>query len=183
MSTPNKPLTAMKQAFVDEYIIDFHGTNAAIRAGYSKKTADQQASRLLKEPRISAAIAEALEARTRRTQIDADWVLQRAASMLEADVADIIDEQGRYLPVKEWPKVWRQMLAGIDIKELWDGSGKDREQIGEVAKIRFIDRLKALELVGKHVDVQAFREKVEVEGKMSFTIVSGIEAAPGSEAE
>ena len=54
------------------------------------------------------------------------------------------------------------MLAGIDVRELFEGYGSNRKKIGEVLKIKFIDRLRALELVGKHVNVQAYRDKVDL---------------------
>lgn len=158
-----KPLNKQQQLFVANYIIHFNGTKAAIDAEYSPKTADQQASRMLKDERIIAAIADAMEARVERTKVDADFVLTQSAEMVKADVADIIDDDGTYKPIKQWPLIWRQMLTGVDIKELFDGPPGDREQVGEVAKLKFIDRMKALDMVGRHVDVGAFRENLQVE--------------------
>jgi phage terminase small subunit len=91
--------------------------------------------------------------------IDSDWVLKHNAEILQADIADIIEDDGTYKPIKQWPKIWRQMLNGVDVQDLFEGSGKEREKVGEVVKIKFIDRLKALEMIGKHVEVQAFNEK------------------------
>lgn len=156
-------LTAKQRRFIDEYLIDLNATQAAIRAGYSEKTAEAAGSRLFRNVKVAAAIAKAMEERSERTKIDADWVLLRIAEMLDADISDIIDEDNTYKPIHEWPKVWRQMLAGVDVQELFEGRGKARQKIGEVVKIRFIDRLKALEMAGKHVDVQAFKERSQVD--------------------
>ena len=58
--------------------------------------------------------------------------------------------------------MWRQgLVAGIDVEELFEGRGKSREKIGRVRKIKLADRTRIKELLGKHVNVQAFKEKVE----------------------
>lgn len=66
-------------------------------------------------------------------------------------------------PISTWPKLWRQYLAGFDVSELFEGSGSDREMIGLLKKIRWPDKLKNLELLGRHVDVKAWKDKVENE--------------------
>jgi phage terminase small subunit len=155
-------LTAKQDLFVLEYLVDLNATQAAIRAGYAKKTATAIGYENLIKPHIASAIQIAKSKRSERTKIDADYVLKHNAAMLEADIADILDDDGSYLPVKQWPKIWRQMLAGMDIQKLFDRHGSKGKRIGEVIKIKFIDRLKALEMLGKHTDVQAYKEKVDV---------------------
>ena len=68
-------LTAQQSRFVDEYLIDLNGTQAAIRAGYSAKTANVKAAQLLAKVNIQEAIQERMNYRQERTQIDADFVL------------------------------------------------------------------------------------------------------------
>jgi phage terminase small subunit len=68
-------LTDKQQRFVDEYLIDLNATQAAIRAGYSQKTAQEQASRLLSNVMVSKAIEEAKKARESRTEVTQDWVV------------------------------------------------------------------------------------------------------------
>ncbi len=65
-------MTPKQQRFVDEYLIDLNATQAAIRAGYSKKTARAVGSENLTKPDIRAAVAEAQQARSERTKIGAD---------------------------------------------------------------------------------------------------------------
>ncbi|WP_427928633.1 terminase small subunit [Agrobacterium cavarae] len=157
-------LTAKQRAFVREYLIDLNATKAAIRAGYSEKTAHSQGPRLLENVGIAASIEKAKAQRSERTQIDADWLLKRLADEAVADIADLYDENGGLKPVDQWPLIWRQgLVSGIEVEELFDGRGEDREHIGRVRKVKLSDRIKRLELIGKHVDVQAFREKVEIE--------------------
>lgn len=154
-------LTDKQQAFVNEYIVDFIGSQAAIRAGYSAKTAEVQASKLLRNPNVSGAVADAIESRTKRTQIDADWVLKQAAEAFTCDLSRLYDERGDLRPVHEWPKEIMPIIGGVEIEALYEGSGKERVQIGRVKKLKLTERLKLLETIGKHVNVQAFRERVE----------------------
>lgn len=154
-------LNAKQQLFVVEYIVDWNGTQAAIRAGYSGRSARKSANDLLQKPAIQTAIASELDARIKRVKVDADWVLNRLVDEADADLADLYDDSGNLLPVKQWPKVWRKgLVAGIEVSELFEGYGKDRKQCGEVKKLRLVDRTKLVELVGKHIAVQAFRDQV-----------------------
>lgn len=87
-------LTAKQQRFVAEYLKDLNGTQAAIRAGYSPKTANEQAARLLANVSVRSSVDEAIAQRSARTEIDADWVLKRLAQGATADLADLYDEHG-----------------------------------------------------------------------------------------
>lgn len=76
-------LTDKQQRFVAEYLIDLNATQAAIRAGYSEKTAPAQASRLLINVNVAAAIQAAIKQRSERTQVDADYVLRTIVDTIE----------------------------------------------------------------------------------------------------
>lgn len=165
-------LSTQQQLFVAEYLKDLNATQAAIRAGYSEKTAYSQGQRLLKHVEVAAALTAAQQARSERTKIDADWVLTRLAEEATADLADLYDDDGNLKPVKEWPLIWRQgLVAGIDVEELFEGRGEDRKQTGVVRKLRQSDRIKRIELIGKHVGVQAFKESVEHTGKNGAPLI------------
>lgn len=156
-------LTPKQQRFVEEILLDMNATQAAIRAGFSKRTAKEQGSQLLAKPGVMAAIDAAKIRRSERTEIDADWMLQRLVAEAEADLADLYSENGDLKPVDEWPAIWRQgLVAGIEIEALFEGYGKERKQIGFTKKIRLDSRIRRLELIGKHVKVNAFQETVAV---------------------
>ncbi len=96
MTTDNLPkLTNKQRVFVEEYLVDHNATQAAIRAGYSENTAQEIGSENLSKPIIKSAIADAMEARSERTLITADWVLTRLVEEATADVKDLYDEDGR----------------------------------------------------------------------------------------
>lgn len=161
-------LTAKQQRFVAEYPIDLNATQAAIRAGYSEKTAAEQASRLLTNVKVAEAIQAAMKARSERTQIDADWVLKRLARDATADLADLYTENGTLKPVHEWPIAWRTgLVAGIETVQERDGEDAEGKPVyATVRKVKLLDRTKLVELIGKHVEVGAFKEKVEHSGEI-----------------
>lgn len=158
-------LTPKQARFVEEYLVDLNATQAAARAGYSEKTAKQQGGQLLARAEVAEAISAAQAERTKRTKIDADWVLQRLAEAVDADLNDIHDENQNLKPISEWPPIWRKgLISGIEVEELFDGRGEDREHIGRLRKVKKADWTKLIELLGKHVGVQAFRERLEHTG-------------------
>lgn len=158
-------LTPKQLRFIEEYLIDANATQAAVRAGYSTRTANQQGPRLLENPVVLAAIDAAKIDRSEKLKIDAEWILQRLVDEAEADLADLYDDKGDLKPVEQWPEIWRKgLVTGIDVEVLFDGFGNDRRQIGTVKKIKLSDRVRRLELIGKHIKVNAFQESVHHTG-------------------
>ena len=154
-------LTDKQQRFVEEYLLDTNATQAAIRAGYKASTAGKVGPRTLNTPLVAKAIAEAQARRRERTEIDADWVLRRLLAEAEADIADLYDDNGSLKPVKEWPLIWRQgLVAGIDSFEEFETADGERVQTGVVKRIKQSDRLKRLEMLGKHLGM--FVERVDM---------------------
>ena len=160
-------LTPKQQRFVEEYLIDLNATQAAIRAGYSENTAKEIGCENLTKPNIQKAIEEAKKARSEETKIDASYVLKRLVEIDQMDVLDIMDDQMNLKPLKEWPKIWRQYISNLENFEL---SGGD----GFIKKIKWPDKIKNLELIGKHVDVGAFKDKVEHSGKIEIQSLSDL---------
>lgn len=158
-----RPLTEKQQAFVAEYLKDRNGTQAAIRAGYSARTADAQAVALLRKTEVRRQILAGQTEVLREAKVDAAWLLRRLADEATADLADLYDEENNLLPVHKWPKIWRMgLVQGIEVEEIFEGRGEDRVQIGVLRKIKLDNRVKRLELIGKHVDVRAFQEQLEI---------------------
>ena len=109
-------LTAKQQAFCEEYIVDLNATQAAVRAGYTEKSARITASKMLSNANIATYVSELKKARSKKTEIDAAWVLAKSVILHN-----------------------RCMVDGDDFSP--SGAGK------------------ALDLIGKHIDVQAYSEK------------------------
>ena len=150
-------LTPMQARFVEEYLLDLNASQAAGRAGSKAKDLSVAGAEFLANPRVSAAIDAAKAARSKETQIDANWVLKRLALEAEADFADLYDEDGKLKPVKDWPKIWRQgLVAGMKTHVSEDGVA--------IIDVKLSDRIRRLELIGKHVRVNAFQEVVQHKG-------------------
>jgi phage terminase small subunit len=156
-------LSDKQELFAREYLKDLNATQAAIRAGYSEKTARSQGNRLLTNVDIQACISELKSVRNEQVQVDANYVLRRLVEIDEMDVLDIMTDDMNIKPVSQWPQVWRRYLTGFDLAEMFEGRGDDREMVGILKKIKWPDKVKNLELLGKHVSVQAFRDQVASE--------------------
>ena len=166
MSSEIKALTPKQTAFVEEYLKDLNATQAAIRAGYSEKTAHSIGQENLTKPEIAAAIENAKAERSKRTKIDADWLLTRLAEEADADIGDIIDESGALKPIKQWPKIFRQgLVAGIDVSQI---KTEDGGSMGEVVKIKLADRNAKLKMIGDHIGVQAFKQQIEQKTTVTY---------------
>ncbi|WP_186158978.1 terminase small subunit [Burkholderia gladioli] len=153
-------LTPKQQAFVDEYLIDLCAAAAARRAGYSVKTADRIGERLLRKIEVQTSIAAAMAKRAERVQVDAAYVVQRLVEIDKMDVLDILNDDMSLKPVSGWPRVWRQYLSGFDLAEMFEGSGDERAMVGVLKKIKWPDKVKNLELLGRHFSI--FNDKLEL---------------------
>lgn len=135
-------LTPKQAAFCDQYLIDLNATQAAIRAGYSAKTAFVQASKMLSNPKIQAYIERRKKEQQTRTQITSDWVIQQLVQIATANGSDYltIDAKGqiKYTPTDQLTAAQKAAIAGI--KPTMAGP-----------EIKTYDRLKALELIGRHL--------------------------------
>lgn len=167
-STQYKPLTAMQEAYAQEYTkCPDNQTQAAINAGFSPNTAAVKASVMMRDERIQKRIAELMEERNKRLRVSADYVLLRLVEIDQMDVIDILNDDGTLRPIREWPKIWRTTLSGFDLSSTI--MNMDETSIETILKkIKWPDKVKNLELIGKHVDVNAFKERLEVSGTVTI---------------
>ncbi|ENI1096043.1 TPA: terminase small subunit [Enterobacter hormaechei subsp. steigerwaltii] len=169
-STQYKPLTAMQEAYCQSYIkTPENQSQAAIDAGFSPNTAAVKASVMMRDERIQKRIAELMEERNKRNRVSADYVLMRLVEIDQMDVIDILDDEGGLKPISQWPKVWRTSLSAMDINRIRMAGKDDEDDIeSTLQKIKWPDKVKNLELIGKHVDVNAFKERLEVSGTVTI---------------
>jgi len=152
-------LTDKQEMFCREYLIDLNATQAAIRAGYSAKAANVQGAQNLSKINIQNRISDLKLQRNEKINIDAAYVLNRLIEIDQMDVLDIMKDDMSIKPVSQWPTSWRRYLSGFDLAEMFDGRGEEREMVGILKKIKWPDKVRNLELLGKHISVQAFREQ------------------------
>lgn len=172
-----KPLTAKVEAYCQEYIkCPENQTQAAINAGYSHKTAAKFASQNMRDERVQKRIAELMAERNKRLRVSADYVLLRLVEIDQMDVLDILNDDGGLRPVSEWPKVWRTSISAMDINRITMAMKEGEDDIeSTLQKVKWPDKVKNLELIGKHVDVMAFKERLDV--NVNVTIADRMAAA------
>ncbi len=167
-----RKLTPKQALFAKEYLIDLNATQAAIRAGYSAKTAQAQGGRLLLNVMVQNLIREGQSKRADSLEINAEYVLKRLVEIDQMDALDILNEDGTLKPISQWPKVWRRYLSGLDIMEM--SAGGDSDNLAFIKKIKWPDKVKNLELIGKHVNIQAFSDKVIHAGDQNNPITHSV---------
>lgn len=158
-------LTPKQMRFVDEYLVDFNATQAAIRAGYSPKTAAAAAARLLRNVNIQAEIARRQKDLQRRTEVTQDRVVKELARVAFADATDYAcvetltyeNEDGTVSPV--------QIVSPKDTDTLSDDQRAAIAGIKHGAngiEVKLHDKIKALELLGRHIGM--FNDKLSLSG-------------------
>jgi len=146
-----RKLTAKQAKFIDEFMVDLNATQAAIRAGYSPKTAKEIASENLSKPNIAAAIQAKQAELRKKLDISQERVLQEIARCAFLDPADLYDAAGSLLPLSEMSEDTRRAIAGLESADLLDGQGDERTRVGMLKKIKLTDKLAALEKLCKHL--------------------------------
>jgi phage terminase small subunit len=144
-------LTPRRELFVLEYLKDLNGTKAAERAGYSQRTANEQAARLLANVSIQAEIQRLMDARAKRIEINGDRVLQAIAQQAFYDVRKFFDEKGNCKEIHELDDQTADAVAGFEYVTLYEGSGDQKHAFGQLRKFKLADKRANRELLGKHL--------------------------------
>lgn len=159
-------LTLKQAQFCLEYIIDKNATKAAIRCGYSEKTAHAQGSRLLKNVKVKAYLGRLIEKQEKRLDIKADVVLRELHRILTSDIGKVFNPEGGILPVADMDEDVRRAISGIKVKEIWEytdeGRKRSKEQVGEVVEIKFWSKTESANLLGKNLKLWLERHEHEI---------------------
>lgn len=143
----NTKLTPKQLRFCDEYVKDLNATQAAIRAGYSKKTARSQGQRLLTKVDIDLQIKKLQKDIQERNKMTVDDCVSMLSSMAKYDVADIINDDGSVKALSEIPKEARLVIEGIDVDEIKSGE----ITIGQTKKVKLSNRRANIIELMKHL--------------------------------
>jgi phage terminase small subunit len=164
-------LTPNQERFVAEYLVDLNATQAAIRAGYSAKTASQQGARLLGNAKVAAAIAERQAARAERTGITQERVLEELALLAFSDLEHYeVADNGEVTLAPGAPRGAMRALSSIKRRISTDKDGSVTREV----ELKLWDKPGPLKLAGRHVGLRAFMDRLEVTGKdgdpIAFTL-------------
>jgi phage terminase small subunit len=145
-------LTELQRRFSEEYIIDFNGTQAAIRAGYSKNGAGQAAAKCLDNSEVQSLIAELVKKQSDRTGVEADKVVNELSKIAFSDVRSLFNEEGDPLTAKELSDKISGAVSSIKITET-DQTVKSYNRVTKrVYEYKFWDKLEALTTLLRRLD-------------------------------
>lgn len=156
-----KKINDKQELFAKEYLVDLNAGKAAERAGYSPTSARRHAYDLKQNPEVQESIQSKMDQRAERLKISADKVLENIWNMADLDIGDAYDKNGNLLNVKDMPKHVRKSISSIKVFEEFEGFGQERTKVGIVREIKFWDKVKTNELLGKHLKL--FADKIEIE--------------------
>ena len=160
-------LTAKQKRFVEEYLVDLNATQAAIRAGYSVDSAREIGCENLTKPNIQAAVGKEMAERSKRTGINQDRVVLELAKIAFVNVADVVDlSDGSIL--SDADKNDLACIEGMKYKRSDTDTGSSEER-----EVKFASKMKALELLGKHLGM--WDDKAEVNVNIPV-VISGEES-------
>lgn len=147
-------LTNKQKLFVQEYLIDLNATQAAIRAGYAINRASEQGHQLLQKTTVSAEIEKALAERSRRTGISQDRVIQELAKIAFVNIRDVVNDDAEILINADEADL--AAVESLKVKIIPTKSGEN----GIEREVKLSSKLKALELLGKHLGM--WNDKLDV---------------------
>lgn len=160
-------LTPRRQAFVREYLIDLNGTQAAIRAGFSRKTAGKIAIEYLQIPAIAAAVERGQAERLARCNLRAETILQEMAALALSNIEHYkISDEGEVSVVPGAPRNAMAAVAAVDkttIEKVDPKSGEITRTYN--VKLKLWPKVDPLKMLGKHAGIAAFVDRLEVTGK------------------
>lgn len=159
-------LTAKQERFVEEYLVDLNATQAAIRAGYSPASAGTVAGENMKKPQIRARLDEAMAELSRRTGVNQERVIRELARVAFVNAPKVVNTKDATV-LEDASEDDTAAIASIKVKVVkGDFESVERE-------VKFADKLKALELLGKHFGM--FTDKVSLVGAVPVQIVDDLD--------
>lgn len=167
-----------KKKFCEEYLIDFNATNAAIRAGYSKKTAYSIGSENLKKPEIAEYLAARQKELQNVTGITQQRVLLEYAKVAFVDIRKFYAVDGALKSIHELDDDAAGALAGVESYEekiKTDGEEEDIV-IGTNRKIKTYDKVKALDSLARHLGM--FKDQIQISGQIGIEQITGMDFTP-----
>jgi phage terminase small subunit len=144
-------LTGKQERFVREYLVDFNGTQAAIRAGYSPDTARSIASELLGKNRVSSMIDYVRREEAKLFEISRRSIISKLNKIAFADLGILLDKSGKMKPPHVWTAEMVHVVASFKIVHHYSGRGKNRKLEKTTYSVKMKDQLKALDLLAKHL--------------------------------
>ena len=155
-------LSRKMERFCTEFIVDMSVTGAAVRAGYSEKTAAQQGSRLLRKPEVAALVRRLHKEKLDRVDLRAENVIKELATIAFSDVRSLLDSNGQLVPVHLLPDEAAASIASFDVTTA--GNGQTR-----ISRIKTWNKVAALEQLCKHLGLLRPEQHEHLHAVVHFT--------------
>ena len=155
-------MTPKQAIFAAEYLVDGNATRAAIAAGFEAASAHVQGARLLRNPKVAAAIADGRSRMAARLEITAERVLQELAKLAFYDPGAVFDEKGNPLPVHRMDEITRAAVTAVDVETKESRAGNT----SVIRRVKLADKGQNLERLGRHLKL--FTDKTESEMRVTL---------------
>ena len=163
-------LTEKQKRFCDEYLVDLNGTQAAIRAGYSKRTAMEQSYQLLQKTSVQQFLNEKRNKLADKLEISQERVLKEYARIAFFDIRKVYSATNALMPINDMDDDAAACLAGVEVDEIHEGFGENRQLIGHTVKVKLANKISALDSLGKHLGLfERDNEQKKTEAVVPFT--------------
>jgi len=147
-------MTDAQKRFCDEYLIDLNATRA-YKVAYNRckkdETANVNGSKLLRNTKVQEYISEKMREREKRTEVTQDMVIKELSNIAFLDIRKLYNDSGGLKNIQDIDEETVKAISSLETLEEYDGYGENREQIGDTQKVKLLDKVKALELLGKHL--------------------------------
>ncbi len=160
-------LTPKQAQFCKEYIVDLNATQAYIRAGYSARSAEVESFKALRIPKIKAEIQRLMEIRSKKVELTAESVLEEIKKVAFLDIREGFNDDGTMKQPKDWSDDFAKGVTSLKAR-IEKVAGSD-DEFAEIKELRTNDKLRALELCGKHLKL--FTDKVEHSGEINVNTI------------
>ena len=166
-------LTPRQARFVAEYLIDLNATQAAIRAGYSQRTANEQGCRLLAKSNVGEAVAKGAARTLRKLEVTQERVLREVAALAFLSVKELVDADDKLLPIGQWSPEAAAAVSSVEVakRNLTAGDGVQED----VVKIRLWDKTSSLRDLMKHLGLLVEQVDVRVDVEVAKGLQRGRE--------
>lgn len=174
-SPPDKQVSVLMpkhKAFLKEWIKDFNATEAYIRAGLPHKTrayAQQASFQIMSQKVVQDEIKRLMDNLTKKTEVTVEKIIKELHLIATSDVGILFNKDSTTLKnIHEMPELERRAISSIEVEELYHGHGENRTWVGYIRKVKFWEKTKSLELLGKYLAMWVER-KIEAKGELNDT--------------
>jgi phage terminase small subunit len=151
-ANPTRPLSERQERFIAEYLLDFNQTQAAIRAGYSLKSASVVGFHLLRHPVIAARVQEhrdrVRKALDERIELTTERTIQTLADLAYFDPLNMVNSDGTPKNIQQMDRASRMAIQGFEVTSQWVGKGETRRKV-VTTKVRLASRASAIDMAAK----------------------------------